>query len=101
MYVLSCLIIIILPLFAEFNQVAKIHQFVKLSLCLRNGCEMKIVLSIPGNLKTVPMNKFIADTFKNMGHDVVLFNYTSHGLFPRLIKHTSKELFYSYINITN
>lgn len=59
---------------------------------------MKILLSIPGHLKTVPMNDYIYLTLKNMGHNVIIFNYGSHGLYPRLLKKLSRASFLDYID---
>jgi spore maturation protein CgeB len=36
---------------------------------------MKILLAIPGHLKTVPMGRFTADELRAMGHKVEIFDY--------------------------
>ncbi len=36
---------------------------------------MKILLSIPGHLKTVPMNYFITETLNSLGCHVKVFNF--------------------------
>jgi len=59
---------------------------------------MKILLSIPGHLKTVPMSDYVSQTLKAMGHDIKLFNFGAHGIYPRLIKKISKKSFFSRMN---
>ncbi len=59
---------------------------------------MKIFLTIPGHLNTVPMNNYVFETLKSMGHSVKLFNYGVHSLYPRFLKKLSKERFLSYLD---
>ncbi|MBI5682755.1 MAG: glycosyltransferase [Deltaproteobacteria bacterium] len=59
---------------------------------------MKILLSFPGHLKTVPMNGFIYQTLKAMGHEVVPFNFGVQGIYQRLIKKISNDNFLNHIN---
>lgn len=53
---------------------------------------LKILLSIPGNLRTVPMNRFIQETLRDMGHAVTVFNYGSRGILPRILKQIDLKL---------
>lgn len=41
---------------------------------------MKILLAIPGHLKTVPMGRFSADALIGLGHEVTVFDYRSTPL---------------------
>jgi spore maturation protein CgeB len=41
---------------------------------------MKVMLAIPGHLKTVPMGRFSADALRELGHDVTVFDYHSGPL---------------------
>lgn len=41
---------------------------------------MKVLLAIPGHLKTVPMGQFCADAFSELGHEVTIFDYRSRSL---------------------
>ncbi|MEW6162048.1 MAG: glycosyltransferase [Nitrospirota bacterium] len=59
---------------------------------------MKILLSVPGHLKTVPMNDYVFRTLKEMGHEVRLFNFGAHGFYQQILKKISEERFFSYIN---
>src|SRR5258708_9547673 len=36
---------------------------------------MRIVLAVPGHLRTVPMGRFAAEALRELGHDVALFDY--------------------------
>ena len=36
---------------------------------------MRILLAVPGNLKTVPMGRFAFDSLRELGHEVALFDY--------------------------
>lgn len=36
---------------------------------------MKILFATPGHLKTVPMGKFCADALKELGHEILVFDY--------------------------
>lgn len=57
---------------------------------------MKILLTIPGNLKTVPMNRFVHKTLEEMGHEVVPFDYGSRGILPRLLKKIDLDMLIKY-----
>lgn len=35
---------------------------------------MRIGIAAPGHLKTVPMGRYCAETFRRMGHEVLLFD---------------------------
>lgn len=59
---------------------------------------MKIILSVPGHLKTVPMNHFVHETLKTMGHDVRLFNFGASGIYPKFLKKISKKSFITHQN---
>lgn len=59
---------------------------------------MKILLSFPGHLNTVPMSKYVYETLKSMGHNVRLFDFGVHGLYQRLLKKISREGFLSHID---
>ena len=41
---------------------------------------MKILLAIPGHLKTVPMGRFSAAALQELGHEVVVFDYAPNTL---------------------
>lgn len=36
---------------------------------------MKILFAVPGHLKTVPMGKFCLDALRNLGHEVITFDF--------------------------
>jgi len=59
---------------------------------------MKILLSVPGHLKTVPMNGYVFRTLTEMGHEVRVFDFGACGIYPRLLKKVSLERFLSHIN---
>jgi len=59
---------------------------------------MKILLSIPGHLRTVPMNDYVSLTLKAMGHDVKLFNFGAYRIYQKLVKGISKKSFLSHMN---
>jgi spore maturation protein CgeB len=44
---------------------------------------MKILLALPGHLKTVPMGRFSAAALRELGHEVVVFDYAP-GTFDKL-----------------
>ena len=58
----------------------------------------KILLSFPGHLKTVPMNRYVYETFIKLGHDVASFDFGSKTIVDRMIKKLSKEQYYKHIN---
>jgi spore maturation protein CgeB len=41
---------------------------------------MKVLLAIPGHLKTVPMGRFCAEALSELGHGVTIFDYRSRSL---------------------
>lgn len=41
---------------------------------------MKVLLAIPGHLKTVPMGRFSADALRELGHEVAVFDYHTRPL---------------------
>lgn len=59
---------------------------------------MRIILSVPGHLKTVPMNKYVYETLKEMGHDVKIFNFGVSGIYQRLLKKISRRGFFMQMN---
>lgn len=59
---------------------------------------MKVILSVPGHLKTVPMNGYVYQTLVDMGFEVRLFNYGASGIYPKLLKKISKKSFYTRMN---
>jgi spore maturation protein CgeB len=60
---------------------------------------MKVVLSVPGHLNTVPMNRYVYQTLVDMGFEVKLFNYGVSGIYPKLLKKISKNSFYTQMNM--
>jgi len=54
---------------------------------------MKIILAVPGHLRTVPMNFFVYQTLMTMGHEVKLFDFGLKYLPYRIIKKLSRNLF--------
>ena len=59
---------------------------------------MKVVLSIPGHLKTVPMNRYVYQTLVDMGVEVRLFNFGVSGIFPKMLKKMSGKSFFTMRN---
>lgn len=59
---------------------------------------MKILLSVPGNLRTVPMSKYVVKALRQLGHEVVLFNYQYNNLFERAYKKVSLQKLNIYKN---
>lgn len=59
---------------------------------------MKILFSFPGHLSTVPMNRYVLETLKDLGHDVEPFNFGVGGIYPRMLKKSSRYRFLSYID---
>jgi|WetSurMetagenome_2_1015567.scaffolds.fasta_scaffold04467_5 spore maturation protein CgeB len=59
---------------------------------------MKILLSVPGHLRTVPMNRYVYQTLAEMGHDVKVFNFGVSGIYPRILKKISRACFYRNMN---
>jgi spore maturation protein CgeB len=54
---------------------------------------VKIILAVPGHLKTVPMNDYVFWTLKSMGHEVHRFDFGNRGLKGRLLKRLSRQAF--------
>jgi spore maturation protein CgeB len=53
---------------------------------------MNILLTTPGNLRTVPMSRYVHETLSRMGHEVVLFDYSSgSGIYPRILRKLSED----------
>ncbi|KAF0182400.1 MAG: hypothetical protein FD164_1239 [Nitrospirae bacterium] len=59
---------------------------------------MKILLSVPGHLKTVPMNEYVYQTLQTMGFEVRLFNFGAHDLRAKLLKKLSRNRYYHHMN---
>ncbi|MCE5194257.1 MAG: glycosyltransferase [Nitrospiraceae bacterium] len=59
---------------------------------------MKIILSVPEHLKTVPMNTYVYETLVSMGHEVVVFNFGSTQFHTKILKKISKPAFISNLN---
>ncbi|MDP2751664.1 MAG: hypothetical protein Q8O31_03550 [Rhodocyclaceae bacterium] len=47
---------------------------------------MKILLAHPGKLKTVPMGQFVGDALRELGHEVVDFDFSSQW-HDKLLEH--------------
>lgn len=58
---------------------------------------MKIVLAVPGHLKTVPMNEYVSRTLASLGHEVRLFNFGSQGIWGRALKKISRQFFLDFL----
>ena len=54
---------------------------------------MKIILAVPGHLRTVPMKVFVYQALLTMGHEVKLFDFGLKYLPYRIIKKLSRNLF--------
>lgn len=54
---------------------------------------MKVLLSIPGDLKTVPMGRFSEAALRQLGCEVVVFNHGRDGLLDRVIRRASEPWF--------
>lgn len=54
---------------------------------------MKILVSIPGLAHTIPMNRFVPETFKEMGHNVFVFNHERENFFQKILEKTSRQSF--------
>lgn len=54
---------------------------------------MKILLSVPGDLRTVPMNQFAAEALSGLGCEVTVFNHGREGLTDRLVRQWSLPWF--------
>jgi len=58
----------------------------------------RILLTVPGHLKTVPMNRFVYETLKSMGHEVELFDTSAQTAIQKFHKSISKNGFYNKRN---
>jgi len=54
---------------------------------------MKVLISVPGELKTVPMSRYAVAAFAAMGCEVTVYNHGRSGLMDRLVRHLSPEAF--------
>ncbi len=60
--------------------------------------KQKILLSIPGHLKTVPMNRFTYEALLQMGHDVEVFDFGASNVLSQIHKSISKKSFFETMN---
>ncbi len=58
----------------------------------------KILLTVPGHLKTVPMNRFVYETLVAMGHRVELFDLSAGSLPQKIHKGIARKHFYTTLN---
>ena len=58
----------------------------------------KILLTVPGHLKTVPMNRFVYETLIAMGHRVELFDLSASSLPEKIHKGIARDHFYATLN---
>lgn len=47
---------------------------------------MKILVSVLGHIRTIPMNEYVPRTLESMGHKTVVFNSGVYNIYPRLLK---------------
>jgi len=59
---------------------------------------LKILVTFPGHLKTVPMNRYIPESLVRMGHEVVPFSYEAKGLYSILLKKADKARWVEYMD---
>ena len=59
---------------------------------------MKIILSVPGHLKTVPMSDYAYHTLTSMGHEVSLHNFGRDDAMEALLKRVSPRRFAAHKN---
>jgi len=59
---------------------------------------MRILLSVPGHLKTVPMNEYVFYTLQQMGYKIRLFNFGIRKFYPRILRKLSQEKFLNYLD---
>ncbi len=52
---------------------------------------MKILVSVLGNIRTIPMNLYVPRTLEAMGHEVCVFDSGIHGIIPGLLKKFSSR----------
>lgn len=57
---------------------------------------MKIIVSIPGEAYTIPMNRFAPEALRQLGHDVIVYNHERNGFSDRVRRFFSKEKFNQY-----
>ncbi|MGV3540946.1 MAG: CgeB family protein [Rufibacter sp.] len=54
---------------------------------------MKILLSIPEHTRTIPMGRFSEKALKQLGHDVLVFNFERNDTFERIQEKVSAKQF--------
>lgn len=59
---------------------------------------MKIILAVPGHLKTVPMNGYVLATLQSLGHEVRVFDFGHPGLWARALKKFSQAAFTDWLH---
>ncbi len=52
---------------------------------------MRILLSVLGNIKTIPMNLYVPGTLESMGHKIFVVDTSVGGVWPRLLKKFSSR----------
>jgi spore maturation protein CgeB len=52
---------------------------------------MKILVSVLGNIRTIPMNLYVPRTLEAMGHEVSVLDSGVHGIIPGLLKKFSSR----------
>ncbi|MDX5347418.1 MAG: glycosyltransferase [Hymenobacteraceae bacterium] len=59
---------------------------------------MKILLSIPGHTRTIPMGRFTEKALQQMGHEVITFNHERNDFSERMREKISFKKFVAYKN---
>lgn len=59
---------------------------------------MKIIVSIPGEAYTIPMNRYVPEALTQLGHEVIVFNHERDGFSDRVRRIFSKKKFNQYKN---
>jgi spore maturation protein CgeB len=59
---------------------------------------MKFLVSIPGLAHTIPMNHYVPDALRSLGHEVVVFNHERDNWLEKIREKTSKKRFIDYKN---
>lgn len=59
---------------------------------------MKILFSYQGHLKTMPMDDYISNTFKDMGNYIKLFKYGAHETYQKQLKKILRGAFFNNID---
>jgi len=59
---------------------------------------MKFVVSIPGLARTIPMNHFVPQSLRKLGHEVVVYNHERASWKEKLRQKISKQNFITYKN---